>query len=215
MQQFLDDVALAQPTPGGGACAALAGALAAALTQMVAGLTVGRRKYKDAHEEMQAILDQIPTIRTDLTQAIADDAVVYQRVLLMLQQRTNNNEKTLTQALEDALVGAAQVPLRVARLGHDIADMAGKVITHGNRHALTDALVALLLAQTAVRASRLGVISNLKEIQDDKLRKRWVNEATRHEKAVNELVETLLPEAEARLTAAHGDEKPGRRRRRS
>lgn len=215
MKQFIEEVALAQPTPGGGACAALAGSLAAALTQMVAGLTIGRRKYQTADAEMQAILDQISGIRADLTQAIDDDAVVYQRVMLLLQQRTNNNEKTLTQALEDALIGAAQVPLRITRLSHDVADMTAQVITLGNRYALTDAMVGLLLAQTAVRAARWGVLVNLKEIQDDKLRKRWVNEATRHQTAVDELVAQLLPAAEARLTAAHEAEKPGRRRRRA
>ena len=50
---FLDRVAEATPTPGGGSVAALAGALAAALVQMVAGLTVGKKKYAEVEPEMR------------------------------------------------------------------------------------------------------------------------------------------------------------------
>ena len=64
---FLSTVAAPTPTPGGGSVAAHAAALGAALTQMVAGLTVGRQKYADVHDEMRRIVTEAHALRSKLT----------------------------------------------------------------------------------------------------------------------------------------------------
>ena len=196
MQTFVNQVAESRPTPGGGAVAALAGALAAALAQMGAGLTVGRRSYQAVHEEMQAILDKASDLRQRLLDSVDEDQIVYGHVMLILQQRNENNEATFAQAMEDALKGAAQVPLRVVRLAAEVAELAERLAHVGNKHAVADVTVAALLAQAAVRASRLNVIANLRDVQDDKLRKRWVNEATRLADATDARVNALVAHVE-------------------
>jgi len=55
---FLDEIAAATAAPGGGSAAAYAGALGAALTAMVSGLTIGKKKYVEVEAEMQAVLVQ-------------------------------------------------------------------------------------------------------------------------------------------------------------
>jgi len=78
---FLAATASKAPTPGGGSSAALAGALAAALTQMVAGLTAGRKKYVAVNEEATAVLSQANNLRESLTDAIAEDAASFEQLM--------------------------------------------------------------------------------------------------------------------------------------
>lgn len=211
MNKFLNEVASATPTPGGGAVNALVGSLAASLAQMVANLTTGRRKYKHVDEEVSDILNKIVPIRDQLMQAIEDDAVVYQRVITLLQHRTNENETTMLKAMEDALIGAAQVPLRVARLSRDVAIHCQRLVEIGNEHAVADAAVGMLMAQAAIRGSALNVKANLAQVEDTKLRKRWVNEVGRIEKEITELVEAVLEKANSRIA---GEDRTSARRRR-
>ncbi len=66
-------MAAATAAPGGGSAAAYAGALGAALTAMVAGLTIGKKKYAEVESEMQAIRVQAEELRKELTNAVEDD----------------------------------------------------------------------------------------------------------------------------------------------
>ncbi|MEM8861033.1 MAG: cyclodeaminase/cyclohydrolase family protein, partial [Chloroflexota bacterium] len=102
LDHFIENLAESTPTPGGGGAAALAGTLAAALNHMVAGLTVNRRKYAQYHDELNTILDRSKELRSALLQAIEDDAHVYKRVVTVLSYRTDNNDQSVTQAIEDA-----------------------------------------------------------------------------------------------------------------
>ena len=56
IKDFLAETAGSAPVPGGGSISALNGAIAAALTEMVAHLTVGKKKYAEDEEELQALL---------------------------------------------------------------------------------------------------------------------------------------------------------------
>ena len=73
VEEFLGSVASDQPTPGGGSVAALAGSLAAALGGMVAGLTVGKKKYADVSDEMAAVRGRLGAARVDLLKLVEDD----------------------------------------------------------------------------------------------------------------------------------------------
>jgi len=212
MNQFLDELAQGTPTPGGGGAAALAGALAAALAQMVANLTIGRRKYQAAQEEVQQIQQRAEELRTELTQAIEDDAFVYQRVITILQHRTSNNDQTSIQAIEDALTSAAQVPLNVARRCQDTVNLLDRLAKIGNEHAIADAAAGAFIARAAIQASVLNMKANLKEVKNEKIKKSWLNQAGRIEKAVNTLVDQIATDAETRMTAIQEPRRCRRRR---
>ena len=55
VDDFIGQLASASPTPGGGSASALAGAMAAAMVEMVCNLTVGREKFRDVEEEMRLL----------------------------------------------------------------------------------------------------------------------------------------------------------------
>src|SRR5437763_16144140 len=77
VREFSEQLASKAPTPGGGSAAALAGALGAGLVSMVCNFTVGRERYADVEEEMQALLRRSEALRTALEQAVEDDVTAY------------------------------------------------------------------------------------------------------------------------------------------
>lgn len=192
---FLEATANNTPTPGGGAAAALTGALAAALTQMVAGLTVGRKKYADVEEEVRAIEADVRELREELTKAISEDSAAYNRLMFALRNTAEAGRET---AVAAARLEVALVPLHVARLSRRVAHLAKDMVALGNLNAVTDAATGAMLAQTAVRASGLNIRTNSKSISDKTVTAAWEAEIVRLEKDVDDAVAAVLEIAQQR-----------------
>src|SRR5512144_298905 len=78
---FIEELAAPTATPGGGSAAAYAGAMGAGLVAMVAGLTIGKKKYAEVEAEMQAVRVMAEKLRKELTQAVDDDAAAFEAVM--------------------------------------------------------------------------------------------------------------------------------------
>jgi glutamate formiminotransferase/formiminotetrahydrofolate cyclodeaminase len=156
--------------------AALAGALAAALTQMVAGLTIGRKKYAEVEVEARHILDEGARLRTALVAAITEDSAAFEQVMVARRNKELDEAARAT-AIETATLGAAEVPLRVARLAADVAHLARRIATVGNINAATDAAAGAYMAQAAVHAAALNVKVNVVGLQDQHQAAIWREEA--------------------------------------
>ena len=157
--EFVEATAAAKPTPGGGSVAALAGALAAALTQMVAGLTAGRKKYAEVNDEAEAILQQAGELREALTRAIGEDAAAFEAVMAAYRNKKLSDEER-AEAIEAATIEAANVPLNVAELSVQAAKLAAVMASSGNVNAVSDAAAGALMARAAVQAAALNVKIN-------------------------------------------------------
>ncbi len=175
LEGYLDQVAAATAAPGGGAVAALAGSLSAALVQMVSGLTLGRKKYAEVEPEARHVLEEGGRLRAELTAAISEDAAAFEQVMIAIRNK-EVDEATRAEAIEQATLGAAEVPLRVARLAYDVADLARTIATIGNINAATDAAAAAYMAQAAVQAAALNVKVNVAGLQDQKQAAVWREE---------------------------------------
>jgi glutamate formiminotransferase/formiminotetrahydrofolate cyclodeaminase len=173
---FADTVAAPTPTPGGGSVSALVGALGAALAQMAAGLTVGRKKYIDVSEESGRILDAAESIRRELIAAIEEDAASFEAILAVVRNKGLGEEEKAT-ALEAATVHAGEVPLRVARLSRDAARLAHAIATIGNANAATDAAVGAIMARAAAQGAALNVKVNGAGLKNRDLAAAWAAEA--------------------------------------
>jgi len=168
---FLDIVAAPTPTPGGGSASAHVAALGAALTQMVAGLTAGRKKYADVNDEMQRIVANARTLRTKLSALVQRDAAAFEAVRVAYQHPPASEAQPVPPALRatairEALMHAAEVPLATARTAVEVASLAAAVAERGNRNAVGDACVAALLAEAACRAAVLNVRLNVASLDD-------------------------------------------------
>ena len=160
---ILDSLASADPTPGGGTAAALAGAMAASLVEMVANLTVNRKKYAAVQVEMEAVRGAAHALRSSLLALAEEDALAYQAVMTAhkLPKSTEEEVAIRKAASEKAVFLAADVPLRTARTALGVIEQAKFVAEKGNQNALTDAGVAGLMAFAALRGALYNVRINL------------------------------------------------------
>ena len=159
---FLNSLAAGTATPGGGAAGAYAGAMAAALLAMVGRLTVGKKKYADVEPQMQHLITTAEKLRADLTAAVAHDVAAFDAVMAAyrLPKDSEAEQNARAQAVEQAIHGAAAVPLRVARDATTVLDLAALAAEKGNINAASDSGSAANLALAATRAAALNVRSN-------------------------------------------------------
>lgn len=157
------------PAPGGGAIAAMTGAYGAALACMVASLTAGKAAYEDVREEMEALIKEAEKLRLELLDAIQKDSSSFDAFMAALgMPKGTDEEKTArTEAMQQALKAAAEVPYQTALTASRIMPLAELAVRHGNAKAVTDGLVAAMMARTAVRSALLNVKINLESIKDD------------------------------------------------
>jgi glutamate formiminotransferase/formiminotetrahydrofolate cyclodeaminase len=176
---FVSEVAAATPAPGGGSVAAHAGALSAALAQMVAGLTIGKKKYAAVEAEMKEAALKAASLVTTLTGLVERDAQSYAAVMAAykLPNEPEDAAKARARAIDAALVGAAQVPLETARACAEVAELAALVAEKGNTNAVSDGGVAALLAEAACKGAVYNVRINVTSMSDRSLGEGLSNEA--------------------------------------
>ncbi len=168
---FLKAIASSDPVPGGGSVAAYAGALAAALTRMVTGLTIGRKKYADVEAEMGELVKEVDDLTSRLSKLVDRDADAYALVSAAYKLPKDSNSEVASRdgQITTALLGAAEVPLETARVCARVAELALIVATKGNTNALTDAGVAALLAEAGCKGAAYNVRVNVRALTDKSL----------------------------------------------
>jgi len=169
---FLDELASNSPTPGGGSVAALAGALGAALISMVGNLTVGKKKYEDVEEDIKKIISSSEKLRYELSQLIEEDIKVFNNFMATykMPKETEDEKKVRAEKIQESLIEAAKVPLKVAYKCLNILSLSEEVAEKGNINVVSDAGVAVLMAEAALESAILNVKINLKMIKDEKVR---------------------------------------------
>ena len=165
---FLAETAGSAPVPGGGSISALNGAIAAALTEMVANLTIGKKKYADVEGQMRTIATEAAIIRERLIRDIDRDSEAYDRVFaaFKLPKETEEERMARTCAMQEGLKEAALVPMEVAETVASLFPTLETVVRKGNARAVTDGMVGTMLARTAVLGALFNVRVNLESIRD-------------------------------------------------
>ncbi len=163
LDAFVARVAAPTPTPGGGSVAALAGTLGAALAQMVAGLTVGKKKYAAVEDEMKTLALRASALRRQLASLVQRDADAYERVRVAYTMPHDSDAATNARdiAITHALIFAAEVPLETANAAVLVTEIAAAVAERGNANAVSDATVAALMAEVACKGAVLNVRINV------------------------------------------------------
>jgi formiminotetrahydrofolate cyclodeaminase len=175
---FTRAVASDAPVPGGGSASALAGALAAALTAMVAELTLKKEKFAAVHPEMADLQAEAGRLQEALAKAVDEDAESYRGVLAAFRMPKSDDaqKKARRKAVQSAFRRAAEVPLKVAEYSARVMDLAGTAAARGNPDMVTDAGVGIVMARAAALGALMNVQINLKSIEDsaifEKMRKK-------------------------------------------
>ena len=161
-------LASADPTPGGGSAAAAVGALAAGLVRMVAELTANSPKYADVAERARELGAAAANIVQDCVRCIDDDVTAFDRVseAYRLPKSTDPEKSARTSAIQLALAGAAEPPLRVVELAERACALAAELVDFGNPNAVSDIGCAAAFAQGAAKGAALNVEINIKTLKD-------------------------------------------------
>jgi methenyltetrahydrofolate cyclohydrolase len=168
VRQFLDELASGAPTPGGGAAAALSGAMAAGLITMVCDLTIGKPQYAEFEAEAQSLRTRAEGLRAELQQLAQSDVEVFNHLLAAykLPRTTEADAASRRAAIQKVTRQAAEVPLRAARAAVGLLPLCAPLARYGNRNAVSDIGVAALLVQSAVLGALLNVETNLVALED-------------------------------------------------
>ena len=175
---FLEALASASPTPGGGSAAAFTGAQAAALVSMVARLTIGKKKYAAVEAQMQSVLEQAEKLRIEQTAAVAKDSAAFEQVMAAFKKPkdTPEQEQARLEAIETATLGAMQAPLEVARAALKTMELALETVSVGNLNAISDGGSGATLARAALTCAGLNVRINANSLKDQQAVQRFLDE---------------------------------------
>ncbi|MBB6275837.1 cyclodeaminase/cyclohydrolase family protein [Porphyromonas circumdentaria] len=166
---LLAETAGEAPVPGGGSISALNGAIAAALTEMVANLTVGKKKYAEVEEEMKAIAAEVAPIQKELVLDVDRDSQAYDGVAqaFKLPKETDEEKAARSAAIQENTKKAALVPMEVARRTSTLLPRIEAVVARGNQNAVTDGCVAMMCARVAIVGALFNVRINLTSLKDE------------------------------------------------
>jgi glutamate formiminotransferase/formiminotetrahydrofolate cyclodeaminase len=162
LTDWLAALAAPTPSPAGGSAAAIAGALGAALVEMVAGLTGNREKYANVHAEASSAAEHAGRLRDRLVGLASRDAETFAgfTATLAMPKRTPEEKAARTAARDAAFREGAAVQLDLLEALTETADLAAAMTERGLSAALGDAGTGALLAAAAARSADWAVRSN-------------------------------------------------------
>jgi formiminotetrahydrofolate cyclodeaminase len=146
----------------------VAGALGAALTEMVAALTLSKEKFASAHGAMRSISEAARRAREEFSKLAREDAAAYDAVVAVrrLPKETEDQKAARQEAIQAANRRATEVPMRTARLAASLLSALPELVEKGNPNALSDAGSAAILLESAVESALLNVGINLPGVSD-------------------------------------------------
>lgn len=196
LRAFADELASAQPVPGGGSASALAGALGAALAAMVA--RIASKKAPGEHDEF---IVEVDNLRADLMRLVDDDSAAYASVgtAMRLPKQSEDEKRERADRVQAALLGAARVPLEIARTARRLLEASERGLKVAPASAASDIGVAAILAEAAVRGAALNVMINLAALKDAAHVKTLSEDLDRALDGADELRRRILDSVEAQI----------------
>ena len=171
LKKYIEDASANTSTPGGGSASALAGALGTAMASMASGFTIGKEKFKDVEPEIRAILGKCDKSREELLNMMNEDINCYDCVTkaYSLPKSTDKEKKDRTEAIQEALKKAADVPLKILNCCLNVLTKIRRLADIANPNLISDIGVAALLTNAALLGGKLNVDINIVKIKNETL----------------------------------------------
>jgi methenyltetrahydrofolate cyclohydrolase len=162
MQGYFNDLSSNSPTPGGGNVAALCGALSSSLGIMVCNLTIGKKKYVEVEQDMISVKEKLEQFQLKYIELGNKDNEAFEKVMeaFKMPKETDDEKEKRSKKIEEATIGAAEIPYNVMTACSEILPLLKIVIQKGNKNSLSDAGVAASLISTSAKAAYLNVLIN-------------------------------------------------------
>ena len=165
---FADIVSSDAPAPGGGSCAALYGAIGAALTAMVGGLTQGRKKYAEYAEQAAAVEAKGNELKERFVDVMNRDSEVFDVLIESLAlPKENDAQKAIRRgAVQASFRNCTEVPLTMMEVCLESIDLLATLVGTTNPNVVSDLGIAALTLKTAMQSAWLNVLINLSSLKD-------------------------------------------------
>lgn len=201
VREFQSALASSSPTPGGGTAAAISLGQAAALTCMVADLTMGKEKWQSGWDVAEKSAMLAVNMLTRAGQLADDDSESFDAVMdsFKLPKQSDEEIESRRSAIRNATLQAAVVPLETARLAHNLLQHLPDLAKFGNANAVSDVGVAGLLASAACKGALFNVDINLASIPEE-MGSELAKEASELQESCRVLSRSVMDEVRARLT---------------
>ena len=166
IQEFLDVLSSKEPVPGGGGASALAGALGNALGQMVANLTIGKKKY--AQVEIKELAERMKGIQGQFTALADQDAKVFAPLAkcYSLPSGTEEEKAYKAEVMEARLLDASLVPMEIMEKAWEMLEIMDILADKGSRMAVSDVGVGVQFIRTALLGAVMNVYINTKSMKN-------------------------------------------------
>ena len=177
--EFLEELASASSTPGGGGASAYCGAIAAALASMVCNLTIGKAKFSDIESEVVGCLGRLSILRSRLVSLVDEDAQAFGPLAAAYRMLKDNDVliEARAAAIQEGLILACEPPLAMMRAIIDVLHECDFIARNGSKMAISDAGACALIAKAALMSASLNVYINADSMSTDQDRQRFIDEA--------------------------------------
>ena len=168
IQEFLDVLSSKEPVPGGGGASALAGALGNALGQMVANLTIGKKKYAQVEDEIKELAERMKGIQRQFTALADQDAKVFAPLAkcYSLPSGTEEEKAYKAEVMEARLLDASLVPMEIMEKASEMLEIMDILADKGSRMAVSDVGVGVQFIRTALLGAVMNVYINTKSMKN-------------------------------------------------
>jgi len=193
VRDLLDAFASPDPLPGGGSAAALAASLGVSLLTMVASMSRTRTANPAESLALREAAARLQPIREALIALIEEDSRAYLAVIAAYRQPkdTDDQRAARTEAIQNAVRWAIDVPLRTMRWGEQALREATPIVRVGNPNAVTDAIVGARLLMTALESAGLNVDVNVPAVTDTAYARRASEERQALEQSARESLRAM------------------------
>ena len=190
LNEFSEKLFSKEPVPGGGGASALVGALAVSLGAMAANLTVGKGKYAEYTDELNAALIKAEKLRLRLLELIEEDASGFGEVNKACKIKPRDEE-----AIEKALVSAAMPPLHTMETLKEVIDILLILADKTSVLVISDVGVGAKLAGGALSSAYLNVLVNIRLMKNKDaamIIEKKAEDLHIYEKKANEIYEKIV-----------------------
>ncbi|MDO4295436.1 MAG: cyclodeaminase/cyclohydrolase family protein [bacterium] len=203
VEEFVEALSSKAPIPGGGGAAALGAVLGNALGQMVANLTIGKKKYASVEAEIVEVQSQLIALQEECFVLAERDEEVFLPLSAAYALPTNTEEeKEKKQAvMEECLLAASLVPLRLMESSVQTLHLLDTLGTKGSRLAVSDVGVGVQFVRTALCGAAMNVWINTKTMKNREQAEKLKRQAQNYLDEGRALADKIYDEVQETLQA--------------
>ena len=168
IEEFLGELSSKAPVPGGGGASAIGGAIGNGLGQMVANLTIGKKKYADSEEEIKELLERMKELQKGFTDLADRDGDVFGPLAAAyrLPAETDGEKEYKAQVMESSLLAASLIPLQIMETCMEMLAILSILGEKGSRMAVSDVGVGVQFIRAALTGAAMNVFINTKSMKN-------------------------------------------------